>query len=67
MYVAKINDLYLKKYNLTWNGRVETVKLSADMADARVFSNIDWNPETIKSFKRQGFKFYKLSETEVNE
>ena len=67
MYVAKLNGLYLKKYDLTWVGILNGVKLSAKAQDARIFSNINWNPDTMKSFKQYGFKFYKLSETEVSE
>lgn len=67
MYVAKLNDLYLKNYDLTWTGILRQVKLTTDATSVKIFKNINWNPKTMESFKNHGFKFYKLSETEVNE
>lgn len=69
MYVAKLNDLYLKKIELIsyFNGEIAIEgKFTNNFRRAALFDNLN-DKKRINILKENGFKFYKLSENEVNE
>lgn len=68
MYVAKLNDLYLKKIDVEnfYNGTKSiNGQFTNSFRKAALFNDCD--DEDVEILKRNGFKFYKLSETEVEE
>lgn len=60
MYVAKLNNLYLKVFEL---GKPTSFLVTSIANEAYIFDETDEKEELIKD----GFKFYKLNEVEVNE
>lgn len=62
MYVAKIGDYYLSDYAVY--GNVKKAKISTNFEEAVMYNNSNRAPE---SLIKNGFKLYKLNETEVKD